>query len=184
MAFEEESSLSLRQCPGCKAFFPKKEGPPHRYGVSSSECWAAFTELLAYEGMHYGYPDIHRLVVDAYAVQHPQNTALQVELGISQRLIAASIKSVAIHLIALYLALVKKVELKRINRMMNHILTSGAIFDPLDPPSQLGSITVIDIAQASNFEEYTQWAWKWVQSAWNAWTPHHEIVQSWYEKYI
>ena len=88
--------------------FAENESSSHRYGVASTGCWQAFNELLALERMMWGYPGVHRLIVDAYSVQHPQNHELQTKLGISQRFIDASIQFVAIHLIALYYALVEK----------------------------------------------------------------------------
>ena len=95
-------------CPGCGAIFPEGAFPPQRYGVASKECWQAFNTMLAKENMNFGYPEVHRLVVDAYAVQHPQNFELQKSLGISKRFVEASIQSIAVHLIALYISHLKR----------------------------------------------------------------------------
>ena len=108
------------QCPGCKATCEKNsDNSPHRYGVAAPECWIAFNELLSFERNTWGYPPAHRLMVDAYSVQHPPNLALQKKLNISERFIDASIQSIAIHLIALHFAIVEKVDLVSISKKMD-----------------------------------------------------------------
>lgn len=114
----------FRNCPGCKVILPYQEGPYNRYGINSPECWAAFTELLAQESEHYGYPPAHRLIVDAYAVQHPPHLEHQLALKIEKRLIDASIQSIVIHLIALYAAFEEQKELLAISRIMDRVLTN------------------------------------------------------------
>lgn len=63
--------MSLSPCPGCGVRLPESDGPVHAYLESSPACWAAYGQVLARE---YGTPalmDVHRLSVDACAVQHP-----------------------------------------------------------------------------------------------------------------
>lgn len=172
-----------RHCPGCKVTFAQQDGPMWRYGTNSPECWNVYTQLLAYGGEHFGYPDVHRLIVDAYMVQHPQNFELQKELNISQRFIDASVQSVAIYLLALYMAIEKKMELKKIAKSMAQILKQGAKFEPLEQPQLVGEITVANIAPEYTADEYNQFAWQWAQSAWDAWAPYHDTVEAWYKKY-
>ena len=60
------------KCFACGGSFEPVEGPTHKYMLSSSGCWKAYGELLAreYENpMLFGA--VHRLTVDAYALQHP-----------------------------------------------------------------------------------------------------------------
>lgn len=167
------------KCPGCGAEFPPNESSPHRYGVASPGCWLAFNELLAHERLSWGYPDVHRLIVDAYSVQHPQNQELQKQLKISQRFIDASIQSVAIHLIALHFALVEKRKLPEISPLMDQILKKGTIFQPLTPPTDLGKITIADAPKTDNFEKYRAFAWAWAEEAWLAWSKEHSQVKPW-----
>jgi len=49
----------------------KADGPAHAYMLSSPGCWAAYGELLAREYSDSAYRRLHRLSVDAYALQHP-----------------------------------------------------------------------------------------------------------------
>ena len=184
----------VRICPGCKTAFPYQEDlavgnrSGDRYGVSSPECATMFHEVLAREGeWAHGYPAIHRLTVDAYAVQHPPHSKLQKELEISERFVSASIQSIAIHLIALYLAFEKKVDLQSIAPIMDRILANMSKqrieFEKLTPPEKLGNITIKDVRIATNFQEHSDLVWQWARDAWQAWSAHHETVRGWYKAY-
>lgn len=172
------------QCPGCKAEFPEMEGPIWQYGVTSPGCWQAYTTLLGYERDTLGFPEENRLIVDAYAIQHPQNLELQRSLGITQRLIDASIQSVAVHLIALYAAFEKGIPLTQITPLIARILTQKPQFEILEPPETLGSLTVKDFSTSMTKQEYQAFAYAWAQSAWQAWNIHHAKVKSWYDTYV
>ncbi len=176
------SKTATISCPGCGAIYPKTDEPTDRYGVSSPGCWAAFNELQAHERTLFGYPDIHRLIVDFYAVQHPPNLEIQRHLNISQRLIDASIQSVAVHLIALHFALVDKVELPKIAKLMGRILSAGADFPLLDPPEHRGKVTVADAPMDNDLEKYRDFAWLWAQEAWEAWSAHHPQIKAWVQQ--
>jgi len=177
----------MRQCPGCKIILPIKENIPYegnlaRYGVTSPECLALFNELLLKE-YEYNRPILARF--DAYGVQHPPYKEIQEKLKVSSRYIAASKQSVAIHLIALYLMLEKKLPLSDIPIIMNRILSSGIALENevLITPKQLGDLNIAAVTKACNKEEHIQLAWLWNQSAWNAWQIYHDKVAQWYEKY-
>lgn len=184
---------NLRQCPGCRAEFPIQKDIDQyqtvgiaRYGVASPECSYAYCELQNYERERFGYPAANRLIVDAYAVQHPPHREYQQKLGINQRLVAASHQSVAVHLIALYAAFEKNIELLKIAKIMDMILSKNIEFPELKAPENLGDIRAIDVLHAIkekelNLDEYTQLAKKWAHSAWDAWKEHHKTVKEWHE---
>jgi hypothetical protein len=175
---------NTRQCPGCKAIFPRNDDlPKHIYGVISPECWAAFCRMLAYESEHLGYPPEHRLIVDACGVQHPQNFELQKQLEIEDRLVRASVQSVGRHLIGLYCAIEKKIELPTISKVMAHIIEHGDKLELLNPPANRGSITTADFSPNFTPEEYKKFAWNWAHSVWDAWAPYHDTVRGWVKKY-
>ena len=185
--------MNTRQCPGCKTTSPLYDYPAdNRYGVLSPECRATFDEILVKEGELFGYPEAHRLIVDAYWVQHPPHSKVQEELGISKRFVDASIQSIGIHLIALYLAIEKKIALKNIGSRMDHILNyinkHKLSFERLESPCDLGVIKALDVKNVINtksltLKEYTNLAWSWAESVWQAWSKQHKTVQNWYEKY-
>lgn len=180
----QQMTKSMVRCFGCGVSFPKGEGIPNRYGVASPECWQTFNELLAHERTLWGYPDIHRLVVDAYAVQHPQHAALQKQLGVSKRFQDASVQSVAMHLIALHFALVQRKPLQEISGLMGRILSKGASFPPLLPPKEPYLITVADAPRDESLQAYTEFAWQWAEGAWEAWSHSHGQVKMWIAQYL
>lgn len=64
-------SRSLISCMWCSGAFPEVAGPTHKYMQSTPGCWAAFGRVLAREYGDQRYFAVHRLTVDAYAIQHP-----------------------------------------------------------------------------------------------------------------
>lgn len=157
----------LETCPGCGVAFPKRNGPVHSYMESSPACWAAYGEVLAREYTESALLATHRLSVDAYAVQHPGRPSRQ------------GIQSVGVHLIRLCLFLEHGLTPEQANEAM---LTAGKIkhtFCWLEPPASLGAITVRDVLQTNGIAAHAAMVRHWAQSAWEAWTPHHEIVREW-----
>lgn len=190
-------SNKVRQCPGCHATFFQREDlilPDFgmiRYGVASPECQLVFNEILSKERVNYGYPSVHRLIVDSYGVQHPPHLDYQCQLGIDSRFIEASKQSVVIHLIALYAAIEGKKELSLIAPIMDKILTAlnrqGKNLQALTAPKDLGIIKAIDINKNINekttLKEYTEFAWQWAHSAWDAWKENHETIKKLYNDF-
>lgn len=174
-------------CPGCKLVLPAQQDLQYlqasgfgRYGVASSECLALFNIVLAKE-LEYGNSGNSGIVIHPYAVQHPPHVEHQLSLGIDERLRAASRQSVVIHLLALYAMIEKKVS----NDVIDRALSGGTRFEDiqLTPPDNLGAMRVIDVARATNKQEFNQLAQDWIQAAWAAWSKYHERVHEWYKKY-
>lgn len=190
---------SVRQCHGCKSLFPFQESLEHyqfagigKYGIATPECLAAYFDILAKENELYGYPPAHRLIVDAYSVQHPRIEEWQKKFNIELRLVRASIQSVPVHLIALYCAIEKQMDLRSIAKVMDAILTNMSKhdiqFNELKSPTELGFIKVGDVKEAffakeCTLDEYTKLADNWARAAWDAWQEHHATIRHWYEKY-
>lgn len=184
--------MNTTQCPGCKSILPITDYPAdNRYGVSSAACRQAFDEILTQEGAQFGYPAAHRFIVDAFWAQHPPRHAIQQELGISERFVAASIQSISIHLLALYLALEKRVALNDIashmNRVLAHMRERGASFKELAPPDDLGSLRAAEVREMMRepltLDAYEKIARMWGAAVWDAWQQHHAEIRSLYEMY-
>jgi hypothetical protein len=167
----EKDSTPLQHCPGCHAYFANKNDISHPYIGASPGCWSVYGEILAKEFGEYGYPPIHRLTVDTYGVQHPGTASAQ------------SIQSVGLHLVALYLALEEKMPPETITQSMQRLLSNGASFQWLEPPSSRGQITVQDVVKASSLEDHIVLVQAWAESVWSAWSQHHPIVRQWHEKF-
>lgn len=159
--------MKTSTCPGCGGEFPDIEGPVHRYMASSPGCWAAYGEVLAREYGDPVYFAVHRLTVDAYAVQHPGGCERQ------------SVQSVGLHLVRLCLVFEHDLPAERANRAMLDAGESKRRLVRLEPPGSMGGITVADVAPATSVEEHTERVRAWARSAWEAWSQHHGIIRSW-----
>jgi hypothetical protein len=135
--------------------------------ASSPACWAAYGEVLAREYSDPAYFQVHRLSVDAYAVQHPGKPSPQ------------SIQSVAVHLVRLCLLLERGLPMERANAGMLKASEREESYVWLEPPANLGGVTVTDVLKAQGVEAHMAAVRGWAGSAWRAWMPHHETVRSW-----
>ena len=163
----QKELAELVPCFSCGAQVPDMDGPTHKYVLSSAGCWALYGEILARDYSEYNYPPVHRLVVDAYAVQHPGKPMRQ------------AIQSVAVHLIGLYLSLEKGTEAKQVTQAMGRATQFSDKFVWLDPPENLGLITVADVVKTKTLDEYESLGRDWAVSAWQAWSIHHAQIRKW-----
>lgn len=118
----------------------------------------------------YSQPDlfaVHRLSVDAYAVQHPGGESRQ------------AIQSVGIHLARLCLFLERGLASEDANAAMLRIGQGKAGMVKLERPASLGTITVASVLAAADPEAHAQMSRRWAESAWQAWSAHHPTVRRW-----
>lgn len=159
--------MRTSRCPGCGAEFPDIEGPTHRYMISSPGCWGAYGEVLAREYGDPAYFAVHRLTVDAYAVQHPGSTDRQ------------SVQSVGVHLVRLCLVFEHGLRPEQANRAMLEAGRSKHLFTWLEPPDSPGPTTVADVVSATNVERHRELVRTWARHAWEAWSVHHPKIRAW-----
>lgn len=161
--------MTTTKCFSCGALVADIAGPVHRYMDSSPGCWAAFGEVLAREYSDLSFGRNHRLTVDAYALQHPDKQSPQ------------SIQSMAIHLASLYLIFERDMPMPEATGHMRKFVAHKAEFFWLDPPADLGQVTVRDVLNAEDAEAHVQTVKKWAESAWSSWGEHHGQVKEWAE---
>lgn len=159
--------MALIRCPGCGGLFENIEGPTHRYLESSPGCWAAYGEVLVREYTGAAYYRIHRLSVDAYAIQHPGRPSPQ------------TIQSVAVHLISLCLVLERNVDMQRATQAMQTAIKTKGRFVWLTPPASPGTVTVANVRAAQDAEQHARIVRAWAESAWSAWSEHHATIRGW-----
>lgn len=152
---------------GCKGLFPRIEGPTHEYMQSTPGCWAAYGRVLAREYEDRRFFAVHRLTVDAYAVQHP---------GVPSR---QSIQSVGVHLVRLCLFLEHGLTPERANDAMLAAAKHKAQYHWLEPPASLGPLTVADLEPAADAEAHVALVRAWAAQMWDVWAPHHDTVRGW-----
>jgi len=158
--------MKLTDCIGCGAGFDAGDGPTHPYMESSPGCWAAFGEVLAREYGDANYFRVHRLTVDAYAVQHPGRPSKQ------------SIQSVALHLISLHAIFEKSYDPGHATKLIQAAAKDKSRFEWLEPPASRGAVTVADVRRAASADDHARLVREWAAGAWSAWSPHHIEVRS------
>ena len=164
------SSLALVPCPGCRLRLPEVATGTHPYIGASSGCRSRFGELLAKEFADLRYARFHRLTVDAYAAQHPGAPSPQ------------SIRSVAIHLMALCLMLDRNVPIPTAQRTFALLARRDQELRWLDPPDPIGMTTVADVLAAVDPDDHSDRVRRWAAEVWNAWSAHHELVRFWLDR--
>ncbi|MEL6360363.1 MAG: DUF5946 family protein [Pseudomonadota bacterium] len=156
-------------CPGCGVVLDEVEGPTHRYMSSSPACWGAYGEILAAEYSNAVLMDVHRLSVDAYAVQHPGDDSRQ------------AIQSVGLHLARLYVALEHGVIGDRARAAMEKFAAHKSTLEVLTPP-EVFTITVGEVVPFAGTQAHQEKVRAWARSAWDDWHQHHETVRRWADK--
>jgi Family of unknown function (DUF5946) len=155
------------QCCGCGADFADIAGPTHAYMLSSAGCWEAYGRVLAREYESPSYARLHRLTVDAYAVQHPGVDGAQAR------------NSVGIHLSRLALLFDWGWSVERTDDALWAIPAKKRHYPWLTPPVERGAITVKNVLAAQNPVRHLYAVEQWANSAWQAWGEHHAIVRRW-----
>ena len=156
-------------CPGCGVVLTEYEGPTHPYIGASAACWALYGELLAHEYAEIGFPECHRLTVDAYAVQHPG------------RRNARSIKTLGSHLCGLYLVLDRRLDGPAATALKNRVVAADPGFVWLNAPRPDRALTVADVLEMRREIGHTPAIEAWAQSVWEGWKIHHGAVRDWVE---
>lgn len=158
---------SVSLCGGCGATLPNVEGPVHRYLTASPACWAAYGAVLAREYGDRTYARLHRLSVDAYAVQHPGSATPE------------AVQSVAVHLCRLCMVFENDFSIERANEAMLAIHKVEWQFRWLEPPRSRGQVTVVDVLAARSVDEHLRFVERWARSSWDAWSAHHATIRGW-----
>jgi hypothetical protein len=156
-------------CPGCGVVLPEYDGPTHPYIAANAACWALYGELLAYEYGQLGYPECHRLTVDAYAVQHLVRRERR------------TIESLGTHLSGLYLVLERGMDGPQATAFKNRVATAKPGFKWLNPPSPASALNVWDVLDMRREMGHSDAVVAWARSVWEAWELHHSTVRDWVE---
>lgn len=151
----------------CQGMFARVDGPTHRYMESTPGCWASFGRVLAREYGDNRFHGVHRLTVDAYAVQHPGKPSRQ------------SIRSVGIHLVRLYLLLERGLAPDQASDAMRGAVKHKTQYHWLEPPRSLGALTVAAVEAAVSVDAHQSAVQAWAEQMWAVWSPYHSYVRTW-----
>lgn len=153
-------------CPGCGSRLPTVDGPTHAYMTSSPACWAAFGEVMAREFQNPDLLPIHRLSVDAWAIQHPGDGSRR------------AIQSVGLHLARLMTQLDEGLEGEAANARMLSFAARKSELPELTPPSRW-SMTVAEVAPALDPGEHAAAVRAWAEAVWDDMAHHQQFIRRW-----
>jgi Family of unknown function (DUF5946) len=155
-------------CPGCGLALPAYTGPTHAYVGASAACWRLYGRLSSDPFSRREGTRLRRLVVDAYAAQHP---------GVPHR---RAMQSVAVHLMGLCVLLERDGEMRRLSPVLGRMPARKTMdLHWLAPPDLTRCVNAADVLAAGPGEDYAASAEAWAKSVWAAWRPHHETVRGW-----
>jgi len=153
-------------CPGCGSRLPAVEGPMHAYMTSSPACWAAFNAVMAREYSDPGLLAVHRLSVDAWAVQHPGDGSRR------------AIQSVGLHLARLMMQIEQGLEGEAANTAMLGFAARKAELPAL-PPRAVYAVTAADVVDAVEPDEHRAAVRRWAEATWGDWADQHGFIRRW-----
>ena len=153
-------------CPGCGGLFPAEDGGIHPYMLGSPGCWARYGRVLAREYADPALLAVHRLSVDAYAVQHP---------GVDDR---RAVQSVGLHLARLWLQLERRPSPRGAQAAMVRFAARKATLPRLNPPAAY-TVTAADMPLDASADDQAAAVEGWARAAWTAWWPHHDFIGTW-----
>lgn len=163
------ASATTTYCPGCRVGLPALDAPAHPYMTCSPACWVRYGDLLAAQ---YSNPDrlaFHQIVVDTYAVQHPD--------GDDPR----AIQSVGIHLMTLCLFLERGTD-PFLGTRLHRFMVGRPVFNHLMPPSSRGRLTILDMPVNGDPATARRAAYAWAEDVWTAGAAHHQTVRDWVDR--
>jgi hypothetical protein len=134
--------------------------------LSSPACWAAFNAVLEREYPNPALLGIHRLTVDAWAVQHPGDGSRR------------AIQSVGLHLARLMVQLEDGLSGEAANAaMLGFASRKGEL--PALPPRPTYRMTVADVVDAAEPDAHRQAVRHWAETTWTEWADQQEFIRSW-----
>ncbi len=153
-------------CPGCRVQLPTVDAPTHPYMTCSPACWVRFGDLLAAQYADPHRMAFHQLVVDAYAVQHPD--------GNDPR----AIQSVGIHVMTLCLFLERGTD-PALGTRLHQRMVDRPVFHQLEPPASRGRFTMLNVPLEGEPHVARAASYAWADATWAAWMSHHQTVREW-----
>jgi hypothetical protein len=123
-----------------------------------------FGDLLALEYENAEFRAVHELTVDAYALQHPGEKSSQ------------TLNSANVHLTGLYSSFVLGIPIKRLHEVKKEVANHKDRFVWLDPPDNMGDITVADVLKSRTAVEHCAKVKEWAEYIFEKWNIHHSTI--------
>lgn len=133
-------------------------------------CQALFDELLARQFADPRYARLHRLMVDAYCLQHAEEYC-------------ASAKSLMAHLGGACCTFGHGNE-PGVHQSLLRSLNGAPAIERPPIPASCGGITIADLAAVSDPDLYLCMVEKWARCVWESYAALHPFARQWIEKAI
>jgi hypothetical protein len=124
-------------------------------------CQRLFDSRASLEMNDYRYARFHRLVVDCYCLQHPQQYCV-------------SAKSLMAHLAGLCVAIEMNGEQNAYRALQKSLNGNPPLTKPT-VPERRGGYTIADVLRTSNADDYARRVDEWANEVWRAYQP----IQGW-----
>ena len=132
----------------------------------TAACRADFDEVIARDFSDPLYFRTHRLYVDTYALQHPDD-------------FCASPKSLAAHLAGLCAILEGGASMAVGSAKMQRWLNGAIALTKPVPPERRGQITIADLPRAGSPTSWEEALRAWAGSTWDAYSDLHPAARQW-----
>jgi Family of unknown function (DUF5946) len=166
----ETGNKNYCRCFSCNAIVPNIDGEVHKYMDSSPGCWYLFGKILEKEFSIPSYKTNSRLTIDAYAIQH-----------YGKLTVPQAVKSVNHHLISLTFYFYYKMNVKQSDAAFKKLAQFKENFKWIEPPKNIGDITVVDVLKAQCAQEHLKLVDDWAYKSWIAWKQHHHYIRNFIE---
>jgi hypothetical protein len=108
----------------------------------------------------------HRVVVDVYAMQHPDRYG-------------HSAKSFAAHLTGLCAWLEDESRAQSVNASVQRWLSGPSPIDRPELPANFGALTIVEVAGEDDPVRFGEALHRWARSTWDSYAPLHRIARVW-----
>ena len=164
--------MTTTPCPGCGLILAERLVPPPPEHGASPACFALYGRALEHQSRRFAQPPAGRLLLDAYGAQHPMDGGRMAR------------DNLAVHLIALHLALVRHIPAESMPSTLRRVLRGRRDFPELPRPVPLGVLTVASMfgpngAPIDELEAQAEAAQAFAASVWAAWSDQHGLVARW-----
>jgi hypothetical protein len=133
--------------------------------LSKEECSAIFVTLLGEVYTDFRYGKTHRLLVDAYAMQHPERYMI-------------SAKSYAAHLMGMCIHM-EYGDDPELFRLTQQWLNGKKQLERPALPKDFGDMTIGYVWEARDGAEHNRLVEEWAYDVWEAFMSDHELAREW-----
>ena len=132
----------------------------------TAACRASFEARLARDFADPAFFAVHRMLVDTYALQHPDD-------------FCASAKSLAAHLVGLCLILEEGASAATGAAFLRDWLNGARALDRPDLPAERGRTILADLAGIDEPSAWRQAVRRWADSTWDAYADLQPLARRW-----